>query len=343
MPAVGLVVIGRNEGARLERCLASAAPHIGRAVYVDSGSTDHSVPMARARGIDVVELDTSVPFTAARARNAGFARLLEIAPGTELVQFVDGDCEILDSWWDSAARRLLDRPELAIVCGRRRERFPDASAYNRLCDVEWDTPVGPADACGGDFLCRAVAFQQVHGFDPAFIAGEEPEMCLRLRAKGWQIERLGVDMTLHDAAMTSWRQWWKREKRSGYAVADGRATHGRSPERYRVKMYRSNYAWGLLLPLLALAPAWWTYGLSAVLLLMYPLQYLRLRRSLARGRNLSSADASLYARFVLLGKFPQSAGQLKYTLDHLLKRPKVLIEYKSAEAPPSTTPPASAF
>ena len=52
----------------------------------------------------------------------------------------------------------------------------------------------------------------VGGFNPAVIAGEEPELCVRLRQAGWKIHRLDAEMTLHDAAMTSWRQWWKREQ-----------------------------------------------------------------------------------------------------------------------------------
>ena len=60
-----------------------------RIVYVDSGSTDGSVAWAKAQGVDVVELDLKLGFTAARARNAGFARLGELASQLEYVQFVD--------------------------------------------------------------------------------------------------------------------------------------------------------------------------------------------------------------------------------------------------------------
>lgn len=71
---VAAVAIGRNEGARLVACLESMVGRVDPIIYVDSGSTDNSVAEARARGAEVVELDMSIPFTAARARNAGAAR-----------------------------------------------------------------------------------------------------------------------------------------------------------------------------------------------------------------------------------------------------------------------------
>jgi glycosyltransferase involved in cell wall biosynthesis len=78
---IAAIAIGRNEGERLVRCFASLQGRVGLIVYVDSGSTDGSVAAAQDSGAEVVALDLSVPFTAARARNAGLARVLELAPG----------------------------------------------------------------------------------------------------------------------------------------------------------------------------------------------------------------------------------------------------------------------
>ncbi|MFN3453170.1 MAG: glycosyltransferase family A protein, partial [Sphingorhabdus sp.] len=146
---VGLVAIGRNEGDRLKRCLLSVPAHIP-VVYVDSASTDDSVAFARNTHATVVELDMDKPFSAARARNEGFASLRQQHPDIAFVQFVDGDCELEKGWIDSAEAFLRMHPSIAAVCGRRRERHPTASFYNKMCDDEWDTPIGQADACGGD-------------------------------------------------------------------------------------------------------------------------------------------------------------------------------------------------
>jgi glycosyltransferase involved in cell wall biosynthesis len=98
---VGAVLIGRNEGARLLRCLASVTGKAVRVVYVDSGSTDGSVAAAAAAGAEVVVLDMAQPFTAARARNAGIERL-RTGPQLDYIQFVDGDCELQPNWIDTA-------------------------------------------------------------------------------------------------------------------------------------------------------------------------------------------------------------------------------------------------
>ena len=82
--SVGAVAIGKNEGERLRICLQSLAKQVSRLVYVDSGSSDGSVELARSVEAVVVELDPRIPFTAARARNAGVERLTEIAPGHQV-------------------------------------------------------------------------------------------------------------------------------------------------------------------------------------------------------------------------------------------------------------------
>jgi len=337
---IGLVIIGRNEGERLRRCLESSLGHTTHAVYVDSGSTDGSVALARSMGVDVVQLDTAIPFTAARARNAGVHRLIENNPSIPFVQFVDGDCEISANWWEIAATRLESRPELAVVCGRRRERFPDASPYNRMCDIEWNTPIGDAAECGGDSMMRVEYFQAVKGFNESLIAGEEPELCMRLRAKGWKIERLDAEMTLHDAAMTHFNQWWRREKRTGYAFAEGAALFGNTTERFRVRNARRNWFWGFIIPLLAIAPAWWSRGWSLVLLLEFPIQWLRLYRHCRRDKKLTPPDSRLYSTLCLFAKIPQVAGQIKYLLARVTRQPSKLIEYKNA-APNSMPVPAN--
>ncbi len=246
---VGVVVIGRNEGERLRRCLASTAAQMTALVYVDSGSTDGSPELARSMGAAVVGLDMSQPFTAARARNAGFAQLRTLLPSVEFVQFVDGDCEVAPAWIETARNFLQSHADVAAVCGRRRERFPERSVYNLMCDIEWDTPVGETKACGGDVLMRVAALQQAGGYRDTLIAGEEPELCLRMRARGWRIWRLDAEMTLHDAAMLRFGQWWRRSQRAGFAYAEGMRLHGATPERHWVREGVSALAWGAGLPL----------------------------------------------------------------------------------------------
>ena len=321
---IGIVAIGRNEGERLTRCLASVVSDSSTVVYVDSGSTDGSVALAQSLGVSVVELDMTIPFTAARARNEGVARLRELASEVSYIQFVDGDCEVVKEWLNQASLFLDQHPEAAVVCGRRRERFPDRSVYNMLCDIEWDTPVGEAKACGGDAMMRADAFRQVGGYRNDLIAGEEPELCVRLRAVGWKIWRLGEEMTLHDAAMTRFSQWWNRTKRGGYAFAQGAYLHGAPPELHGVKQSRSAWVWGLGIPLLVICLTIWSGPVGLLILLIYPLQILRLALKGTRSTYVNWWRAF----FLVLGKFPEVAGQLRFLYIRLSGKTAKLIEYK---------------
>lgn len=297
---IAAVVIGRNEGTRLEACLRSVLRDVPTAVYVDSGSTDGSLSLAGELGAEVVELDVSAPFTAARARNAGVERLLQLQKDVQFVQFVDGDCELQPGWIDAAIRFLAAHPKTAVACGRRRERHPDASRYNKLCDMEWETAIGPAAACGGDSLVRVEAFKAVGGFDAALIAGEEPDLCFRLRKSGWSIERLDVEMTLHDADMHRFSQWWQRNVRSGYATAEAFQRRGDQEPELRRKVL-SNVFWGL-------PPSW----------ILSPLLWLRVSRR----------KGSLYASHIVAGKLPHLIGQVKFWRNRRRGQVGELIEYK---------------
>jgi GT2 family glycosyltransferase len=309
MKKVGIVVIGRNEGERLRACLGSLLGLGLPVVYADSASQDGSAAMARSLGCEVVEVDPSLPLGAARGRNEGFRRLSELHPELEAVQFVDGDCVLSPTWIDRASGELATRPDVAVCCGRLREENPEASVYNRLCDLEWKVPPGDVASCGGIALMRTSAFQAVGGFDPSVPAGEEPELCLRLRRAGWKIARLGDDMGRHDAAMTSFRQWWARSLRGGRGSAIiARRPGGGDPAAFRRNA--SALLWGLGVPLLAAAAAWPTRGLSLLLLAAYPLLAIRIAWGRRRGGD-SWGDAWRYSLFCILGKVPHLLGWLR--------------------------------
>jgi GT2 family glycosyltransferase len=310
------VVIGRNEGARLAACLDSLSQEVGHVVYVDSGSTDGSPEAARARGAEVIALDLARPFTAARARNAGLAALPE---GTEHVQFVDGDCVLRPGWIDVAAAFLDRHPRAAAVAGRLRERYPEASVYNRLCDLEWQARPGRARAVGGIFMARVAAVQGVGAFDPQVIAGEEPELCVRLRRAGWEIHRLEAEMGWHDAAMSRFGQWWRRATRAGYAYALGAALHGAPPERHYVRELRRALVWGAALPLAALALALAVSPWALALFAAYPAQIARIARR--------EGDVTR-AAFLVLAKVPEALGAARFALDRARSRAPAIIEYK---------------
>lgn len=330
----GIVVIGRNEGDRLKRCFRSL-PREMAAIYVDSGSTDGSVAFARSMGLHVVELDMRLPFTAARARNVGWRALARTHPSVKFVQFVDGDCEVAANWLAVATEALVHEHETAAVFGRRRERFPTRSIYNKMCDVEWVTPVGLVDSCGGDVLFRLTALGEAQGYSDDLIAGEEPDLCLRLRRAGWQIRCLDHEMTIHDAAITSFGAFWLRSKRSGYAFAEHVWRHGsHSIPSWRRQLYGIVF-WGMSLPLLCLACLtfyvaegfWVTLASLFACLCAYPAQVLRVTFK-KYGEVGDYRFAAIYGALIVAGKFAQASGVLQCWIVHLRQSNVKLIEYK---------------
>lgn len=321
---VAVVVIGRNEGARLRACLESIVGRAECIVYVDSASSDGSAELARSFGIDTIELDNSQAYTAARSRNAGFARARELQTDSRYVQFVDGDCVVDPQWLATAAEFLSVHGEVGAVCGRLRERYPDRTVYNRLCDMEWDRPPGETHACGGNVFMRVAAFAQSEGFREDLIAGEEPELCLRLRKAGWKIWRLRDEMVLHDADMTRFSQWWTRSVRAGYTYAEGVHRLGRDCGTQRNRAL----IWGLMIPASLVIGSLWAGPMTLIAGLVYPLQILRLTMQVKFGFR----NNLIYAGFEILGRFPEMCGVIKYYFNLIRGKRGGLIEYKMPQA-----------
>lgn len=330
-----VVVIGRNEGERLLRCLRSLPPG-DSAIYVDSGSSDGSVTLARSLGFATIELDRSSGFTAARARNAGWRALASRSDPIDCVQFVDGDCEVVAGWLDAGMRALAADPSLGVVFGRRRERYPGRSLYNRLCDDEWNVPVGDALSCGGDAMIRLSALRDAGGYADDLIAGEEPDLCLRLRQAGWKVSRLPEEMTIHDANIVDLRAWLKRCRRAGFAYAEHLWRHRGAAIPQWQRQVASILIWAFALPatagiaMLAILP---DVGAALIVLLLTCFTFLAqiCRIALRKLAGGYAADYALrYAGMLMLGKFAELTGMLSCVAGHVRRTRASLIEYKGA-------------
>lgn len=320
--SIAAIAIGRNEGDRLIACLQSLhAQGLTHLIYVDSGSTDGSPASAAALGAKVVSLDGRQPFTAARARNAGLAALADNPP--ELIQMIDGDCTLVPGWIETAVARMDTDPHLAVVCGRLRERHPGTSLYNRHCDREWNTPLGPDTACGGIALFRHAALLDVGGYTPDLIAGEEPDLCLRLRRAGWRTDRIAAEMALHDAAILRFGQFWRRSRRAGHAYAEGHWRHRTGPERHYRRETMRALLWGAVPPLLALLALPVLPPLAAAILLVYPAQTVRLA-----ARDGFTRDAWENAALLTVSKPAEALGVIAFHIARLRRRRIGLIEYR---------------
>jgi len=323
------VVIGRNEGARLECSVRSVQAAGLSVVYADSGSTDASLNVARQLGVPVVELDPARPFSAGRGRNEGLEEALRRWPSAIYALFLDGDCELSPAFPEASAAKLEQQPDCAIVTGHLSERHPDASVYNRLCAIEWQSPAGPMEslnALGGIMVVRVSAFQQVGGFNINAIAGEEPDLGARLQMAGYSIVKIDAPMAVHDAHIMSFRQWWRRAVRGGHALAHRYAEHGRTGIRDGRREVASDLFWGLALPVGIVVLIVLTRGLSVLALSGYGVLIWRVFRRY-RQTGLSKADAWLVARFIVYSKFAHVEGIARYCWNRLRGNFKI-IEYK---------------
>jgi GT2 family glycosyltransferase len=338
-PAVSVVIIGRNEGERLARCLASVRRIEGvegeiEVIYADSGSTDGSARLAREAGARVFEIESATP-TAALGRNAGWR-----AARAEFVLFLDGDT-ILDPQF---VRRALEaigtergpsQGAIAAVWGHRREIHCEQSLYNRVLDLDWVYAPGFVDYCGGDVLMRRAALELVDGFDSALIAGEEPELCRRLRSKGYRILHIDAPMTRHDLAMHRFSQYWRRALRAGHAYAEVSRRFRDTPDPFWAPERRRNLMrggfWLGSMVLAAVCSGVFRSVAPVALWLALLLAMAGRTAWLARWKSTSIATLLLYGVHSHLQQVPILVGQLQYARDAGRGAKRKLIEYKGDE------------
>jgi GT2 family glycosyltransferase len=332
MRALSVVIIGRNEGDRLERCLRSVQsatlpggkPEI---IYVDSASTDQSVTLAGSLGAKTLVLRSDHP-TAARGRNAGAGKC-----SGDFILFLDGDT-ILNPSFPAAALEHFADPTIAAVCGYRREIYPNASIFNRVVDLDWIGRPGITDFCGGDSLMRRSAFEEAGGFDESLIAGEEPDLCRRMRQRGWRILQIDQLMTGHDIAMHSFSQYWRRSLRTGYAYAEVSRRYESTPLPLWKEAARANRNRAILLasgPPAAIAASWllksiWPCALGALVAAGLVIRTAEKNR----WKSPSPWTRLLYGVHSHLQQIPIFLGQLQYSYDRCMSRRRGLIEYKAA-------------
>jgi len=327
LPEISVVVIGRNEGERLVCCLESVSTSDYpqekiELIYVDSNSTDASCALAESLGAQVIRLDSD-HLCAAAARNAGFFRAQH-----ELIHFLDGDTVVNPTWFRKAVAALQD-PQVACVFGRREEVAPTASVYNFWTHHDWYVDPGHASHCAGDALFRRNVLVKQNGYDESLIAGEEPDLCFRIRDRlGLVILRIDEPMTLHDINMTRFQQYWRRCFRTGHAYAEVSHRHPGFIA-WRRKCRRN-----ILHALVAMV----VVALSIVLFSPWPVAVwlagvcmLLMRNALRYRLQVGSlSGAFLYSLSHYIAKVPILAGQCDYWLHRLLSmKPRSLVEYRS--------------
>jgi glycosyltransferase involved in cell wall biosynthesis len=329
-PVLSIVVIGRNESHRLARCLESVAALRGvsgkkQIIYVDSASTDESPTIARDFGAEVLVLSAENS-TAARGRNAGWR-----SARAQFVLFLDGDTVLHADFPRLALDALAHDDRIAAAWGHRRELHPQHSIYNRVLDLDWIYPPGETEHCGGDVLMRKRVLEQVDGFDSSLIAGEEPELCRRLRQSGYRILHIDSPMTGHDLNVIRFVQYWKRALRAGHAYAEISARFRESSDPMWLRESRANYIRGgfwitsliSCVALLRLSPIPCILWVTLLMALSF--------RSAWKARWKAPTHPTLLLLFGIhsqLQQIPILIGQLLFDWNRIAGRRRGLIEYK---------------
>jgi len=330
VPVLSVVVIGRNEGARLTRCLQSVLsmrkPEARvEILYVDSDSADDSAERSRKMGVETIELKPYRP-CAAIARNVGWKTAT-----SGIIMFLDGDTEISPDFIAKSIDQFSD-PRVAVVYGHRREIDARLSVFTRVLDLDWIHPSGPSAFCGGDALIRRSVLEAVDGFDESLIAGEEPELCGRIRSHGWIVLHVDVDMVRHHLGITRFSQYWRRAVRSGYAYAE-------VSERFRTtnsplwkREAKHNLVAGSAILSLVLGGPLLAIGIGSTLPIVAAIAILltlSIRSAIrSRWKTSDAVTLFLYGLHSHLQQIPILFGQIKYRWQRRRGVVQRLIEYK---------------
>jgi glycosyltransferase involved in cell wall biosynthesis len=326
-PLVSVVVIGRNEGQRLAACLTSIKDVTLpiELIYVDSNSHDGSPELAESLGATVLRVKPERP-CAAIGRNAGWRAATALT-----ILFLDGDTLLHPDFLQHALDAMNDET-VAVVWGHRREMYPEQSLYNRALDLDWIYPAGIAEFCGGDALMRRSILEQVDGFSENLIAGEEPELCQRIRALNKIILHIDQPMTRHDLAMNRFSAYWKRAFRAGHAYADvsQRMKNTAFPlwqDECRRNAVRATVLIGLLVAAIVFSII--TNMVLAIIgvLVFYALLMVRSAYK-ARWKDKHPVTLLLYGIHSQFQQIPIACGQLSYWYHRFSNKQQGLIEYK---------------
>ncbi len=327
LPPISVVVIGRNEGDRLVACLRSINeseyPRESlEVIYVDTNSTDDSLDRAKELGAKVISINPKRPCAAA-GRNAGSAVATH-----GLVHFFDGDTIIHPRWFHEAVEAMKNS-NVACVFGRREEIAPSHSIYNFWTHHDWYVVPGKADSCAGDALFRKDVLLAAEGYDESLIAGEEPDLCYRIRSEQSKVI-LSVDapMTRHDMGMTKFRQYWTRCTRTGHAYAEVGGRH-RGMHSWRQARWKHpiHVVGGIVALVVSIVlPSWWPF--SAWVFLEAVAWFRNACR--LRVRVGTMRDALRYSLHHYLSKLPITVGMCGYWVRAFFRRsPRALVEYRN--------------
>ena len=213
-PDVGVVIVTYNSTDHVDglvRTLATSLQNVAhRVVAIDNQSTDDSVSLLRAAGIEVVEMGRNAGYSA--GLNAGLRRLTDV----RVVLILNPDIELAPNCIETMLHVLEDErvgivvpqtrdPDGRLSLSQRRDptfwrtfgaalfggshvsRWPhlsefiaDETSYLQPCDIDWGV--------GAVMLISRTCIDQVGDWDESFfLYSEETDYCQRARRAGFAV------------------------------------------------------------------------------------------------------------------------------------------------------------
>ncbi|MBI1290851.1 glycosyltransferase [bacterium] len=203
LPGVTIMICARNAEKHLARAIEAAKaqdyPGAVSLLVVDNGSTDATGEIARSFGATVI--DHAIPGVAG-ARQRAWQEA-----GTEVVAFLDSDCEPPGDWLARAVPRLLEDEKLAAVGAKLADGPPSTLAEEHIAaqgvlntDYLWmgskrHFPFVVTAA----LVLRRAALERVGGFDESFgrMGGEDCDLCFRFREAGYKLDYMPEIRVIH--------------------------------------------------------------------------------------------------------------------------------------------------
>lgn len=193
LPTVAVVVPARNESAFIDKCLAaliaqSYPSNLLSVTVVDNESIDDTHAIATARGIRVVSIGNVL---VGEVRNFG-ARLSH----SDVIAFVDADCVVGCDWVRAAVDALRD-PVVGAVGGDCLSNSAGTWVETAWKDTSPSQAARVSALPGASMAFRRTTFESVGGFNGNLSAGEDDDICARVRSQKLEIVAIPACQSVH--------------------------------------------------------------------------------------------------------------------------------------------------
>jgi glycosyltransferase involved in cell wall biosynthesis len=217
-----VVIPTRDRPEQLALALAALAGH-----ELDSGTLELVViDDGSLEGDRVAAVVAASPARLVRTERLGIAAARNAAvkaAGTDLILFIDDDCEPAPGWAEKLVRRLEDGADVAFgptVTGRRDDPLPRAYQIVSNAPARADKrPFAP----GSNLACRRELLARIP-FDPGYASAEDRDWYARVAAAGVRVEFEDGAVVRHFPKLDL-PTFWRKNVRYGRGASQFRREH----------------------------------------------------------------------------------------------------------------------